>query len=138
MQQSASVALVTPSYRGDFERCRLLCDSVERHLVNVCDHYILVDDDDFRMFKPLANARRHVINERDLLPGWLHSLRPPLGANARKIWFSLRTWPMRGWHVQQLRRIAIAHHVDCDGLLYCDSDMLFVRDYDPETLWKNK
>lgn len=137
MKPACSVALVTPSYRGDFERCQLLCASVDRFLTNVCDHYILVDDDDFNMFAPFANARRRVINERDILPDWLRSFRPPSGANARKLWISLKTWPMRGWHVQQLRRIAIAQHVEVDALLYCDSDMLFVREFDSESLWKN-
>jgi len=133
---AGSVALVTPSYWGDFERCRLLCDSVDRYLTSTCNHYILVDNDDFNVFAPLANARRQVINERDLLPDWLHSFRPPSGVNARKFWFSFRTWPMRGWHVQQLRRIAIAQHIDCDALLYCDSDMMFVREFDPVSLWQ--
>lgn len=135
MQPAGSVALVTPSYHGDFERCELLCASIDRHIVGECPHFVLVDDDDFTKFAPLSRKNRHVVNEKDLLPPWLHSAKPPFGANARKIWFSLKTWPMRGWHVQQLRRIAIAQHVDVDGLLYCDSDMLFVRDFDPAMLW---
>lgn len=110
---------------------------MDRHLANACDHYILVDDDDFSMFKPLASAKRHVINERDILPGWLYSFHLPFGANARKLWVSFKTWPMRGWHVQQLRRIAIAQYIDCDALLYCDSDMLFVRNFEPNILWKS-
>ncbi len=133
----ASVALVTPSYHGDFVRCELLCKSIDRHIGGKCDHYILVDDEDFAKFALLSGKNRHVINEKDLLPGWLHSVKPPFGASARKLWLSWKTWPMRGWHVQQLRRIAIAQHVDVDGLLYCDSDMLFVRKFDPESLWKD-
>ncbi|MGI9357019.1 MAG: DUF6492 family protein [Rhizobiaceae bacterium] len=137
MKPAGSVALITPSYRGDFERCKLLCASVDRFLTSACDHYILVDDDDFSLFASLANAKRHIVNEQDILPGWLHSFRPPFGANARKLWVSLKTWPMRGWHVQQLRRIAIASHVEAEALLYCDSDMLFVREFAPESLWKS-
>ena len=36
-----SIALVTSSYRGDLERCRLLCDSVDRFVTGHAMHYIL-------------------------------------------------------------------------------------------------
>ena len=101
-------ALVTPSYKADFDRCRLLCDSVDRFVAGSPDHFILVDNDDFELFGQLSGPKRHVINELDILPDWLHSFRQGFATDARKLWWSLRTWPMRGWHVQQLRRIAIA------------------------------
>jgi len=132
-----TTALITPSYAGDFERCRLLCDSVDRFVEDRPDHFILVDNDDFELFSPLSGAKRHVINELDILPNWLHSLRPAFPPSARKLWWSTKTWPMRGWHVQQLRRIAIAHHIAHDGLLYCDSDMLFVKPYSTQKLWRD-
>ena len=37
--------------------------------------------------------------------------------------------------MQQLRRISIAFHIQQDGLLYCDSDMLFIKPFDPRDLW---
>ena len=45
---------------------------------------------------------------------------------------------MRGWHVQQLRRIAIAEHVAHEGLLYCDSDMLFIKSFSTASLWRDR
>ncbi len=136
MADARSTALITPSYKADFDRCRLLCDSVERFVEGSPDHYILVDDEDFELFEPLRSSRRHIINENDILPPWLHGIRPGVGANRRKMWVSTRTWPLRGWHVQQLRRMAIARHVSHSGLLYCDSDMLFVRPFDLTSLWQ--
>ncbi len=134
--QKKSVAIITPSYAADFERCQLLCDSIDACASGIDDHYLLVDNEDYSLFSSLASKHRHVINERDILPEWLWVIRGGVGPTARKLWLSTKAWPMRGWHVQQLRRIAIASHIDHDALLYCDSDMLFVRPYDAGSLWK--
>ncbi len=136
MTADHSIAIITPRYAADFERCKLLCESIDIHVSGVRDHYILVDSEDYLLFSGLAGKNRHVINERDILPDWLHVMRSGLGPNARKLWFSSKTWPMRGWHVQQLRRIAIASHIDHEALLYCDSDMFFVRSFDGRMLWR--
>jgi hypothetical protein len=134
---SPSTALITPSHAADVDRCRLLCDSIDQLVIDEPDHYILVDDDDYPLFAPLAGPRRHIVNEHDILPAWLKSTRLGVSSKARKVWFSTRAWPMRGWHVQQLRRIAIAFHIPHDGLLYCDSDMLFIKPFCSKTLWQN-
>ena len=131
-----SIALVTPSYAADFERCRLLCDSMDAFVSGHTHHYILVADNDAGMFAALAGSKRTIVTESDILPSWLHPVPGGLRANSRKMWLSFRTLPMRGWHVQQLRRIAIANHVGDDGLLYCDSDMLFVKSFDTSSLWR--
>jgi len=139
-----STSLITPSYAGDFERCRLLCESMDHFVSDGSHHYILVAAEDVTLFAPLAGPRRTVVDERDLLPDWLNFLRvpgwmasvAPTQALDRPIWWSGRTWPMRGWHVQQLRRMAIAQHISSDGLLYCDSDMVFVRPFETARLWK--
>lgn len=130
------VALVTPSYAADFERCKLLCESVDRFVSDNVDHYILVDDGDYALFSTLSGGKRHVVNELDILPSWLHSFRQGFSKSSRKMWLSTKTWPMRGWHVQQLRRIAIAGHISHDAILYCDSDMLFVRPFETKNLWR--
>ncbi len=136
MKGANRVALITPSHGEDFERCRLLCDSVDAFVEAEPDHFILVDDRDFAKFTELGGPRRHVINELDILPSWLHSFKTGLAKNSRKLWWSNRTWPMRGWHVQQLRRIAIAGHISHQGLLFCDSDMLFVKPFSLSQLWR--
>jgi len=136
MNTDRSIAIITPSYAADYDRCVLLCDSMDAQVSGVEDHYILVDDEDYKMFLPLAGAHRHIINECDILPDWLHVVRGGFGSSARKVWYSTRTLPMRGWHVQQLRRIAIAAHIDHAALLYCDSDMFFVRRFDAQMLWQ--
>ncbi len=131
-----TAAFMTASYAGDFDRCRLLCESMDRFVTGHSGHTILVEDADVAQFRALEGPGRTIVSERDLLPDWLHTAGPsPLTRN-RRLWWSTRTWPMRGWHVQQLRRIAFAAQAEADALVSCDSDMVFVRPYDVGTLWR--
>jgi len=130
-------ALVTASYLPDLERCRLLCETIDKHVSGHSHHYLLVASNDVAEFRALEGPRRTVVDERDLLPGWLRSLPDPLSRFRKRIWLSLRTLPLRGWHVQQLRRIAIAGHIAEDGLIFCDSDVAFLRPFDCATIWRD-
>jgi hypothetical protein len=134
--RSKSCAIVTASYLPDLDRCRLLCDTIDARVTGHEHHYILVAAHDVAAFRALEGPRRTVVDERDLLPSWLLSFPDPLSGFRRRIWLSARTMPLRGWHVQQLRRIAIAGHVTQDALLYCDSDVAFVRPFDCGSLWR--
>lgn len=120
-------AYVTASYAPDFERCRLLCESMDRHVTGLSRHYILVAHGDVALFRQLETPTRTVIDERDILPSWLYDIADPFSLFRRRIWLSLKTPPLRGWHVQQLRRIAIAAHAEAENLIYCDSDVVFFR-----------
>jgi hypothetical protein len=131
-----AAAVVTASYARDFERCRVLCESIDRRLSGYSRHYLLVEHADVPLFRQLQNSRRIVISERDILPAWLRPFPDPVSGFRRRIWLSRRTKPLRGWHVQQLRRIAIAAHVEEPALVYCDSDVVIVRDFDCAALWK--
>jgi hypothetical protein len=128
-----TAAVVTASYAPDFERCRLLCETLDRHVSGFAHHYILVERRDVALFRQLEDSRRSVVDERDLLPSWLHVFDDPLSLFRRRIWLSLRTQPLRGWHVQQLRRIAIAAHAAEDMLVYVDSDVAFLKPFDCAT-----
>ncbi|MFZ1680090.1 MAG: DUF6492 family protein, partial [Rhizobiaceae bacterium] len=72
-----STAIVTASYAPDLQRCRLLCDSIDRHVTGFERHYILVAAHDMKAFAALASPRRVIVDERDLLPGWLRPLLDP-------------------------------------------------------------
>ena len=130
-------ALVTASYLPDLERCRLLCETIDKHVSGHSHHYLLVASNDVASFRALEGPRRTVVDERDLLPGWLRSFPDPLSRFRKRIWLSFRTMPLRGWHVQQLRRIAIAGHIGEDGLIFCDSDVAFLRPFDCATIWRD-
>lgn len=126
----ATAAIVTASYAPDFERCRLLCETVDRHVAGMARHYILVAHEDVALFSRLRTPNRIVVDERDLLPEWLRPWPDPLSLFRRPVWLSGRTLPLRGWHVQQLRRIAIAAHAGEDTLVYVDSDVVFLKPLD--------
>jgi hypothetical protein len=130
-----SAAVVTASYAPDFERCRLLCETMDEFVTGSSHHYILVESRDASLFKQLETKSRTVVDERDLLPSWLHAWWDPVSLYRRRIWLSLRTQPLRGWHVQQLRRMAIAAHVGEDLLVYCDSDVAFLRPFECGAYW---
>lgn len=136
-QPSRTAAIVTASYGPDLERCRLLCETVDRYVSGHAHHYILVAGHDLAAFRAIEGPRRTAVDERDILPSWLHSIPDPFGRARKRIWLSLRTAPLRGWHVQQLRRIAIAAHISADALVYCDSDVAFLRPFDCKSLWRN-
>ncbi len=137
-EPSRRTAVVTASYANDFERCRLMCESMDRRLQGDWVHYLLVADFDVTLFRQLEGSRRQVIDERDLLPWWLRPVTDPLSGGRRKIWLSPFGLPLRGWHVQQLRRLALARHIDEAAMFAVDSDVVFLRDFDPATLWQGR
>jgi len=130
-------AIMTASYVKDFDRCQLLCESIDRFVTGDWHHYLLVERADVALFRRLAGPRRTIVSEADLLPGWLRAFPDPLSLGRRRVWLSPFSLPLRGWHAQQLRRLAMARHVEADALLSIDSDVVIVRPFDPSTLWRN-
>lgn len=136
---SETFALATPSYRGDIERCRLLCASIDRFVTGHAVHYLLVEDRDVALFRELEGPRRRILPESQLLPGWLRSRPDPLSFGKRRLWTGVQALsrgipPLRGWHAQQLRKFAVAKAAAEDVILFADSDMLFVRPFDVTSL----
>lgn len=129
-------AIVTTSHAPDFERCALLCDSIDHHVTGFDKHYILVASRDVALFRKLEGPQRVVVDEADILPRWLHVFPDPLKWGRRPVWLSLRTAPLHGWQVQQLRQIAIVEHIDEHAMMHCDSDTAFVRPYDLGSAWQ--
>jgi hypothetical protein len=97
---------------------------------------VLVASKDVAAFRRFAGPRREIIDEADILPGWLRRFPDPFSFMRRDVWLSLRTAPMRGWHVQQLRRFAIAAAISEDAVLNCDSDVAFVAPFDAGSGWQ--
>jgi hypothetical protein len=123
------IAFVTPSYRGDLERCRLLCESTTRFLPAGVEHLLLVDRRDVPLFRPLENRTVRVVVGESLLPWWI--FRPP---GVRRWWASLATPPIRNWIYQQLLKIAAYRATDADVLQYVDSDVTLIRPFPADYL----
>jgi hypothetical protein len=120
------VALVTPTHRNDIARFALLCDSIDRRVDGYARHYAIVNDDDLPLFAPWSNFRRVIVPGSQLLPRWLRLLPFVLRKN-RRVWWSFRTKPVHGWHIQQVLKIAAALQLSEQRYCLIDSDNVFVR-----------
>jgi hypothetical protein len=129
MMTNDEFAIITPSYGPDFERCRLLARSVEWHVAEPTRHFVLVEHRDWKRFKTLAGPRTEIVPVEEFVPSWLHRL--PFSNN---FLLSTRTRPVRNWIWQQLVKLSVAEHIDADVLLFVDSDVLFVRDFEASSL----
>lgn len=116
--------IITPSYALDFERCKLLCQSIERFISPPVKHHIIVDQIDLPLFQQLEAPNRQIITKQSILPGWIKSI-----PSVHQVWLSLKTLPLRGWIVQQLVKIAAAQQTDADVVVLIDSDVVFVRPF---------
>ncbi len=130
-------AVITASYHQDFDRCRLLCDSLDRRLLGDWNHYVLVEARDAGQFAALAGPRRRIVDEREILPGWLRPFPDPMSRGNRRVWLSPFTPPLRGWHVQQLRRLGMGRLLSEETIFSADSDVVLLRDFDPASLWQD-
>src|SRR6516164_1129391 len=100
--------LITPTYWRDIALCELLCETVDRKLSPFAKHYLVVADDDMPLFRGLNSRHREVLASSDLLPTWLKPLPSFLRRGSRRYWWSFRSMPVSGWHVQQLLKLAAA------------------------------
>ncbi|KKB78265.1 hypothetical protein VW35_11480 [Devosia soli] len=132
---AASISLITPSYSGDFDACQLLCESIDRFVTGFDMHYIVVGDEDLALFGPLAGPRRRIVPNSALLPKAY-----PVGRwRGRRYWwapgFGL---PVYGWHLQQLRKIAMTLKQESDWIMCVDSDNCFCRPFDLSEVTRRK
>jgi len=124
------VALLTPTYAADLELCTLLCESVDRHVSSFSKHYLLVPDCDLALFSGFESEHLKVLPASQFLPKWLRPLPRIVQRKRRQYWWSLRTKPVSGWHVQQYLKIAATISLPCQRYCILDSDVVFFRDFD--------
>src|ERR1700759_4731432 len=128
--EMTSVALLTPTYARDFELCKLLCESVDRHVTPFAKHYLLVPDSDYELFSSFISERRAGIPASAFLPSWLRPMPRMFQRKRRQFWWSTRARPVSGWHVQQFLKIAATMSLPHERYCILDSDIVFFRDYD--------
>ena len=124
------VALLTPTYGRDLELCTLLCESVDRHVTSFSKHYLLVPDCDFELFAHFESEHRTVLAASQFLPKWLRPLPRVVQRKRRQYWWSFRTKPVSGWHVQQFLKIAATNTLPHQRYCILDSDIVFFRNFD--------
>ena len=130
MHKMNPIALLTPTYGRDLELCTLLCESVDRHVSSFSKHYLLVPDCDLSLFSHFESERRSVLPSSMFLPDWLRPLPRIIQRKRRQYWWSFRTKPVSGWHVQQYLKIAAAISLPHQRYCILDSDIVFFRDFD--------
>lgn len=123
------IAIVTPSYAPDFERCQVLCESLQRFVSGHAEHVVIVDRQDQALFSRLAGATTRLLIKEEILPGWLRKL--PF---SRRWWLNLRGLPVRGWILQQIVKLSAAEAIDADIYLFVDSDVAFIRPFQATTV----
>jgi len=122
-----SIRVVTPSYRGDYERCEVLCASFDAFAGPEFHHQVIVPRRDLSLFRDLRGTRREVLCVEDVLPARAHHL-----PGRRKEWWLLGLrHRRRGWLVQQLVKVAAAKQGRVDAVVFADSDIVLVRPLAP-------
>lgn len=119
--------IVTTSHPPDFERCRLLCQSIDRHVEGEYRHRIVIDRQDLPLFRTLEGGRRELVVKEDVLPWWVRPTPFRFGPFSRRSWLSLRSRPLSGWLMQQVAKLQVAAVATTDLVVLVDSDVCFVR-----------
>jgi hypothetical protein len=129
-----NLAIVTTSYRNDYDWCRILCQSIDRFVPeNIC-HYLLVENRDVNLFKSFENNRRKVISQNKFIPWWM--IRFPLKFKGHNFWISPFTIPVRGWILQQIAKLSMFEELNEDVFLCLDSEAFFCRPFSPGSLFR--
>jgi hypothetical protein len=127
--------LVTPSFAPDFERCRLLVETVNRFVAGIQCHYLIVDRRDLALFRSLTSHTTRILIAEDILDRPIQR-----DTNDPDQWIGPDGHPITNWVFQQLVKISSADAVDEDVLVFCDSDNAFIRPVDlaMRLLYENK
>jgi len=129
---AARIAIVTPSYPPDFERCRLLVETVQEHVTPAVAHYLVVKRKDVPLFSQLKGQRTHLVVAESILPWWLQKI--PLVRNG---WINLQGALVRNWILQQIVKLSAARALQEDVLAFIDSDVAFIRPFDINSFVKD-
>ncbi|ALK10789.1 DUF6492 family protein [Blastochloris viridis] len=129
-----SASIVTCSFRGDFELCRMLCDSIDRFVPATIHHALYVPAQDVALFASLSSPRRTIATQESLLPRWLRKVPMPsarwrrlLGLSHRNFYVTPFGLPVRGWIAQQIMKIAATAAAPTEVVAHIDSDNVVVR-----------
>jgi hypothetical protein len=125
-QKRPTYAIITPSYALDFERCRLLAESVRARVAPDITHYIIVDRRDEELFQRLRGPRTRIVVKQSILPWWLHQV-----PASTRWWLSLKGLPVRGWIVQQIVKLSVDAVTQADVCIFMDSDTLLIKPFEP-------
>lgn len=133
----STAELITCSYSGDLESCRLLCESVDRFASPQIRHRLYVPKRDFPLFAGFVTDHRTIAAQEDLLPPWFRKV--PLPRPRVRAWFHLPRRNVyltpyglvRGWIAQQIMKVSATLKSTSDVVAHIDSDNFFIRPLSP-------
>lgn len=129
------IAFVTQTYKPDFPQCKLLCKSMDL-FADSFDHYIFVNDEDFKYFSSLNYGRHHILKKSTILPWYF--IRIPFKILGHHFYVSPFTMPMREWIMQQICKLGIFDVIgdSYDAVLNIDSESVFFKPFDINVIIK--
>jgi len=126
------VAFFTPSFRGDFERFRLLRKSIRKFYQGNAPHWAVVPKADQDMFRELADGDTNLIVDvqnryvsKDFYPRWWH----PAAVRFLSRWPWDRYAGRPGWYIQQIVKLSADLIAPAHTYIVCDSDTIFARPF---------
>lgn len=140
---TSEICFITPTFRGDFHRFRLLRESIVRAGQGHVPHYALIDTEDLalvesaqlpnvfpvttaQLLAPEVEARRIAYNRSGgrLWKRWQRSLNKRLG------WFPNSRF--YGWQIQQLLKLAAPTQLPHRVFVSFDSDLVVCGQFSPD------
>ena len=127
------IHLITVSHTPDFERCRRLCESINRFQhVKTIKHTLICPRRDMPLFATLEQNGRRVVSYQDILPQGYRQF--PL---LSRWWIDPGGFPVRGWMMQQLVKLAASASSDDEYIIFADSDIVFCKPIEEELFYRN-
>jgi hypothetical protein len=122
-QPSPECAIITPSYRPDFELCQDLNSSILRFTPLDVQHHVIVPNADVGTFAAISGQRTKIHDVQDYLPHWMVKV-PRMNA-----WLNVRRPmpPIRGWIAQQIVKLAAAASMTTNVVILIDSDIVLIK-----------
>ena len=126
------IAIVTQSYKNDYNECKLLCESMDRFAPDL-DHFIFVNDEDAKLFESMEYKRHKVFKKSTILPWYF--IRIPFKMLGHHFHVSPFTIPVREWIVQQVCKLGVFDVIgnEYDAVFNIDSETVFMKPFD---IWK--
>lgn len=138
------IAIVTPTYRNDFDYVKDLCSSLDEHCSVPFQHILIVPESDRSMFNVLRSPQRIVMSKEEVLrkhgffrlplPKRLH-IPGLLDRRFKEQWYRPGVGRLSGWVVQQLIKLAAPDYTDSEVMIFVDSDVYLFRELAAENLY---
>jgi hypothetical protein len=138
------IAIVTPSYRNDFEYVKDLSRSLDQYCSVPFKHILIVPESDRKMFSVLQSDRRIVMTKEEVLKrhGFFKLPLPKrllipglIDRRFKEQWYKPGVGRLSGWVIQQLIKLAATEYTDAEVMVFVDSDVLLFRELGAEDLY---